>query len=346
MNKNNVFTLTAGLILAAVTGCTKAPTEVGSRTDALDSKLWDQSKWISVVDAPVVTGAIGGANERAADGASWFLTTMKNEKAVSSVKWMTAGLGVYQLYVNGQIVGKEILKPGFTHYEKTKRSFTYDITDAFSTKAGAENTLSVQVTPGWWADKIITPGGHDGMIGRKVAFRGIVEVTYTDGTTAVFGTDTENWKAGIAGPVTHAAIFDGEEYDARILPGYETPETLSAPEENNEFKGEILPSDGAEIYLRTDLALDPQKAYVWKGVTGDNEENYGTVVITREYKAGEEMVIQPEETPVIDFGQNCPAEPAFVFSAKQANQRTCLPAELLNDGTGAKSRGMAGPEGS
>ena len=133
MNKNNVFTLTAGLILAAVTGCTKAPTEVGSRTDALDSKLWDQSKWISVVDAPVVTGAIGGANERAADGASWFLTTMKNEKAVSSVKWMTAGLGVYQLYVNGQIVGKEILKPGFTHYEKTKRSFTCDITDAFST---------------------------------------------------------------------------------------------------------------------------------------------------------------------------------------------------------------------
>ena len=46
MNKNNVFTLTAGLILAAVTGCTKAPTEVGSRTNALDSKLWDQSKWI------------------------------------------------------------------------------------------------------------------------------------------------------------------------------------------------------------------------------------------------------------------------------------------------------------
>ena len=346
MNKNNVFTLTAGLILAAVTGCTKAPTEVGSRTDALDSKLWDQSKWISVVDAPVVTGAIGGANERAADGASWFLTTMKNEKAVSSVKWMTAGLGVYQLYVNGQIVGKEILKPGFTHYEKTKRSFTYDITDAFSTKAGAENTLSVQVTPGWWADKIITPGGHDGMIGRKVAFRGIVEVTYTDGTTAVFGTDTENWKAGIAGPVTHAAIFDGEEYDARILPGYETPEKLSTPEENNEFKGEILPSDGAEIYLRTDLALDPQKAYVWKGVTGDNEENYGTVVITREYKAGEEMVIQPEETLVIDFGQNCAAVPSFVFSAKEGTQLTCLPAELLNDGNGAKSRGMDGPEGS
>ena len=27
--------------------------------------------------------------------------------------------------------------------------------------------LSVQVTPGWWGDKIITPGGYDGMIGKK-----------------------------------------------------------------------------------------------------------------------------------------------------------------------------------
>ncbi len=70
---------------------------------------------------------------------------------------MTAGLGVYELYLNGRPVGNEFLKPGFTHYAKTKRSFTYDVTDAFNAKSGAENVLSAQVTPGWWADKIITP---------------------------------------------------------------------------------------------------------------------------------------------------------------------------------------------
>ena len=70
---------------------------------------------------------------------------------------MTAGLGVYELYVNGKPVGEEFLKPGFTHYAKTKRSFTYDITDIIRTKPNAENMLSVQVTPGWWGDKIITP---------------------------------------------------------------------------------------------------------------------------------------------------------------------------------------------
>ncbi len=73
---------------------------------------------------------------------------------------MTAGLGVYTLYVNGNIIGQEVLKPGFTHHGKTKLSFTYDVTDAIQRKAGAENILSVQVTPGWWADKIITPVGN------------------------------------------------------------------------------------------------------------------------------------------------------------------------------------------
>ena len=143
---------------------------------------------------------------------------------------MTTGLGVYELYVNGKLIGDEILKPGFTHYAKTKRSFTYDITQAISTQAGAENVLAVQVTPGWWADKIITPGGHDGMIGKKVAFRGVVELTFDDGSKQYYGSNTTDWKAGIAGPVKHAAIFDGEEYDAREVPGYENLQALATPE--------------------------------------------------------------------------------------------------------------------
>ena len=129
-------------------------TEVGKRTDALEASAWNDSQWISAVDAPVVKGHNNG---RAADGASWFVSTVKNEQKIVSAKWMTAGLGVYELYVNGKPVGGEFLKPGFTHYAKTKRSFTYDITDVIHTKPNAENMLSVQVTPGWWADKIITP---------------------------------------------------------------------------------------------------------------------------------------------------------------------------------------------
>ena len=335
------------LVAALLAACTQASvSEVGTKIPALDDSAWESSKWISVTDAPVLTKADRDRDDHAARGASWFISTVRNEQAVTSAKWMTTGLGIFEIFVNGRPVGTEVLKPGFTHYAKTKRSFTYDITDGFSTKSGAENILSAQVTPGWWADKIITPGDYDGMIGKKCAFRGVLELTFADGSKKLYGTDLDNWKAGIAGPVKLASIFDGEEYDAREPQGFECADKFSAPEENKEFSGEILPSEGAEVYMRNDLALAPVKAYVWEGVEGETDEDYGKVVIKQEFAPGTPMTVKPGETLVVDFGQNAAAVPSFVFKAKGGTVLTCMPSELLNDGNGAKSRGMDGPEGS
>ena len=346
-NTGNMNVLkSAFLSVLAISAWTVGAQETGLRTEAADPSLWECSEWISVAGAPVVTGSITGDNERAADGSGWFVSQVRNAGDVVSARWMTTGLGIYELYVNGVRIGSEVLKPGFTHPARTKRSFTYDVTSVLRLQGGEENTFAAEMTPGWWGDKIVTPSGHDGMVGRKVAFRGVLELTYADGTRDCFGTDTEHWKAGICGPVKHAAIFDGEEYDARELPGYETPGKLARPEVSTEFAGEILPSDGAEVFLREDLALTPVRAYAWNGVTDSGEEAYGTVVITREFADGEEIVVSPGETVVVDFGQNCAAVPAFEFCAPEGTRLTCLPAELLNDGNGAKSRGMDGPEGS
>lgn len=343
--KGIVFVGTFSATLLMNVSCSVSDKQPYSLTAALNDSVWKSSSWISVVDAPVVSGEVADGS-RAADGASWFLATVRNDKKVSRALWMTTGLGVYELYVNGKPVGDEILKPGFTHPEKTRLSFTYDVTGLFDTASGAENVLSAQVTPGWWADKIVTPAGHDGMIGRKCAFRGVLALYYSDGSMRLYGTDTENWKAGIAGPVTHAAIYDGEEYDARIAPGFETPEKLGVPEINTEFHGDIFPSDGAEIYFRHDLALSPVKTYVWQGVAGEDENHFGRVVLKREYGAGEPIVVNPGENLVVDFGQNCSAVPVFVFNAAEGTELNCVTAELLNDGNGSKERGMDGPEGS
>lgn len=334
-----------GATAMLLAGCKGGQAGGDGLTTTLGNTAWNQSQWISAADAKVVTGAVQDGT-RAADGASWFVSTLRNEQKVVSAKWMTAGLGVYELYVNGKPVGNEILKPGFTHYAKTKRSFTYDITSLLNTKKSADNMLSVQVTPGWWADKIITPAGHDGMIGKKCAFRGVLELTFADGTKKLYGTNTADWKAGIAGPVTHAAIFDGEDYDARLQPGYNTVDKLSSPEVNTEFGGDILPTNGAEVYLRPDLALSPVKVYVWERAEGVKDGEYGKVVVKREYASGRAIEVHPGENVVVDFGQNCAAVPSFVFKAKEGTTLTCVMSELLNDGNGAKSRGMDGPEGS
>ena len=320
--------------------------DVAVRTDALPEQAWDTSIWISAQDAQVVTGKIKKGNERSADGTSWFVLDVENPQKVTSAVWMTSALGVYDIYVNGKLVGDEVLKPGFTHNEKTKYAFTYDVTALVKKSSGAENVFSAQVTPGWWGDKIVTPSGHEGMIGRKCAFRGVLELTLADGSKQYYPTGLEEWKAGVAGPVKHAAIFDGEEYDAREPMGYDVADKLGTPEENTEFSGKVFPSEGAEVYLRSDLALEPVLAYVWDGVDGATEDCYGKVNIVREYKAGKVMDLKAGETLVIDFGQNAAAVPSFVFKASEGTVLTCLPSEILNDGNGAKSRGMDGPEGS
>ncbi len=331
------------LLLGALflVGCRHPATPyAGTLTAPLSDAAWQSSVWISAVDAPVVTGPVND-NSCSATGASWFSSTLTNEQRVTRARWMTAGLGTYDLYVNGQLIGEEVLKPGFTHPLKTKRSYTYDITDAFSCGERAQNLLLAEVTPGWWADKIVTPGGTEGMTGQRTAFRGVLELTFADGTTRCYGTNLADWQAGVAGSVTQAGIFEGERYDARQGAG-----TFSVPVENTTFTGDILPTDGAEIYHRHDLALKPVKAYVWKDVEGASGDAFGKVVIAREYQPKEEMELHAGETLVVDFGQNAAAVPSFLFKAAAGTVLTCLPGELLNDGNGAHSRGMDGPEGS
>ncbi len=310
---------------------------------ALDSGLWEKSEWISAADAPVFDGKVqNGA--RAADGASWFVREFTNEAMVVSAKWMTTGLGVYELYVNGKRVGTDALKPGFTHVQKTRRSFTYDVTELFKTAKGERNFLAAEVSAGWWRDKIVN------FAGKKSAFRAVLEVTCSDGTVKTCGTKAGEWTAGVGGPVTHAAIFDGEDYDARVAPPFFGCAAFKPAERNDEFKGEILPSEGGEVCRRFDRELKPVAAYVWKGVDGADEasEVFGRIHRLRDvaFDGTTPVALAKGETLVVDFGQNCAGVPAFTFKAAPGTVLTCRPAEMLNDANGEKSRGNDGPGGS
>ena len=342
MEKN---TITAAIIVLVILLSSVGMAANAQLTRALPDEAWNKSEWICVTDAPEVTGRVDD-HTRAADGANWFFTTICNNQKVVKALWMTTSLGVNELYVNGERIGSEVLRPGFSHHSRTKYSFTYDITRQFHKKKGQHNNLEAQVTPGWWADKIITPSGSNGMYGQKCAFRGVLELTLADGTTCRYGTNTIDWRAGISGPVTHAAIFDGEGYDARKVRGCQLPVLLKAPAVSREYKGIIVPENGAEVYHLSELALTPKRAYVYSTVEGSDAKAYGKILVDREYQDGRLMVVRPGEHLVVDFGQNCAAVPSFRFKGKEGTRLTCLPAELLNDGNGAKSRGMDGPEGS
>ena len=131
-----------------------------ARTAPLPDAVWAQSEWISAKDAKTLEGD-ARRGWLAAKGASYFRKKTANAKAVKRVRWMTSGLGVYDIAVNGKRVGEEILRPGFTSARKTRLSFTYDVTGLVKTAAGAENEFAATVTSGWWSDMVA------GLAGRK-----------------------------------------------------------------------------------------------------------------------------------------------------------------------------------
>ena len=321
---------------------------------------WNGSVWISAADAKVRDGEAltNGHNHKvkqeAEDGTACFVKTIPNGKAVKEAYWTVAGLGAFEAYVNGEPVSRkgckaaggklvrDFLKPGFTHNGKTKYSFTYDVTHLMKTGESDANTFAAQVSAGWWRDKIVN------FFGKKSAFRAQLILRYADGTEKKIGTDT-SWLSATTGPVLRAAIFDGEDYDARVKTCWmkgKPCDKFRASEVNTEFKGELFPMRGAPIRLRCDLALAPAEMYVWKDFEGAKDGEFGKVKKLRCYKDGDDIVVDKGETLVVDFAQNAAAIPCFTFAAAEGVTLTMRPAEMLNDGNGAKKRGCDGPEGS
>ena len=89
--KNNLINgvLAAMVAVGMLSGCNAGKVECVSLCEALPDSAWNASQWISVVDAPVVEGVVQDGT-RAADGANWFVSTLKNDKKVVSAKWMTS----------------------------------------------------------------------------------------------------------------------------------------------------------------------------------------------------------------------------------------------------------------
>ncbi len=265
-----------------------------------------------------------------------------------SAKLYTAGLGVYEAYVNGDRIGRKYadgkveyveLKPGFTEMADRKFYTSTDIT--WMLKEG-ENVLSAVVSNSWWSDQAAAK------YGKNNAFLAKLILTYADGSTETVVTDT-TWKTAKASAVIFADIYTGETYDARVdqswmKPGFDDS-AWAAPVKNTEFKGTICAWMGSPITVRVDLNRDPVSITLYKGATGANNNQYGKINVLKTYK-DEAFTLNAGETALIDFGQNFAGWEAFTVEGKAGTVLTIEHGEILNDNNGLKSRGNDGPEGS
>jgi alpha-L-rhamnosidase len=126
------------------------------------------------------------------------------------------GLGFFDLYVNGRLIGDQLMNPALTGYDKRCLYVTFDVTPAL--KAG-RNAVGIVLSNGrFFAPRSqvpvpMTTYGHPKLIAQ-------LHLEYDDGTQQTIVSDS-SWKVTTGGPIRSSSEFDGEEYDARReMPGW------------------------------------------------------------------------------------------------------------------------------
>ena len=129
---------------------------------------------------------------------------------VSSARAYVTALGLYQMEINGQVVGEQVFTPGWTAYLHRLQYQSYDVTEML--KEG-NNCVGVILGDGWYRGRLGWSKRRN-LYGDKVALLAQIEVVYNDGSREVIVSD-ETWKA-TTGPILMSDIYDGEVYDSRL----------------------------------------------------------------------------------------------------------------------------------
>lgn len=131
-------------------------------------------------------------------------------KTIVCARAYVSTLGIFQLYLNGQKVGKDFWGTGWTDYDTRVQSNTYDVT---SYLRSGENTVGVLLGGGWYTGRVgwdmdSCPYGDTPLALVQI------EIEYSDGSCDVVLSDS-SWKWS-RGAIVASDIFDGEDCDARL----------------------------------------------------------------------------------------------------------------------------------
>lgn len=146
----------------------------------------------------------------------------------ADVKRATAyvtALGLYELHVNGAVIGDHVLAPEWTRYDGHVQSQAYDVTSALRK---GRNAAGFMLGDGWYAGRIGLAdrmSGYPlrGLYGEKPLCLMQMEVELVNGERVSFATGRD-WKSTLEGPIRSNDLLDGETYDARReLSGWDQP---------------------------------------------------------------------------------------------------------------------------
>ncbi len=139
--------------------------------------------------------------------------TFEIEKTPVSARVYATGLGGYYLFLNGRRVADEYLAPGCNAYDQWIQVQSYDITDLI--RSGS-NVIGAMLGNSWAKGRFGLSNAGNPLYAKEFALLCELHLTYADGSETVVCSDGD-WVWG-EGPVVESSIYDGETYDANLLP--------------------------------------------------------------------------------------------------------------------------------
>ena len=192
------------------------------------------------------------------------------------------GLGLYEAYLDGNRIGKDVLTPAPTDYTKSIIYNTYDVTKLLTPNTqhptpDSRHCLAVTVSNGRFYTMQQNYKLHKINTFGYPCLRANLIVEYENGSTEVLATNEKEWKINADGAIRSANEYDGEVYDAR-----------------KELKGWTLAD-----YDDSSWAF-AERTHVPRGTLTGNLTPSMKIVDTLHVK----QIIKADNRLVVDFGQN------------------------------------------
>ncbi|MGV8134060.1 MAG: family 78 glycoside hydrolase catalytic domain [Mangrovibacterium sp.] len=154
------------------------------------------------------------------------------DKKILYARLYVSATGYYEMFINGNRVGKNYLDPGFTDFSKRILYSVHDITNLL---AKGENTLSAVLGNGWYnVQDSATWDFHKAAWRTRPRLLAEFHIRYSDGTKDVVLSDS-TWKTSM-GAYTYNGIYSGGHVDLRLeekgwqLPGFNDSKWQQAKE--------------------------------------------------------------------------------------------------------------------
>ncbi len=138
--------------------------------------------------------------------------TFTVSKPVKSARIYATAMGAYELFLNGDRVGDDVMAPGWSDFREHVKYQTYDVTKQLSK---GENALGALLAPGWYATPLEWFQQPNNYGDTPPALRAQLRIEYADGSTEWVATDP-GWEASTTN-ILHSELYDGESQDARLI---------------------------------------------------------------------------------------------------------------------------------